>query len=142
MVTMSTKIVPSNPADPATMPNVDVTGRQRPRRQRQRPAERPDMLDVMEIRQRARAQFPTNDTIRAVRSAAALAAQDKAARMRGGQTCAGAARKPIMRRWGAFLQQRGTRLTVAQARSLRQRSTRAELLSLDVQQRALIGLHL
>lgn len=139
MVTMSTKIVPSSPADPAAMPNVDITGRQRPRRQRQRRAVMPDALAGMEIRQQARAQFPTNDTILGVRASARLSAQDKAGMVRGGDHTDP---KPIMRRWGAFLQQRGTRLTVAQARSLRQRSTRAELLSLDAQQRALIGLHL
>lgn len=131
------KQAPETDADPARLHNIDMTGRQqRPTRKRQRPAGRPDALDVMEIRARARRDFTTNDTIRGARAAAALAAQDKASKRAGGP---GSAPKSLAKRWGRFYISGGARLTVAQARSLRRRSTIHELLCLDRRQASLIG---
>lgn len=136
------KQAPETDADPARLRTVGITGKQRPTRKRQRPAVMPDMLDAMEIRASARRDFTTNDTIRGARAAAALAAQDKGAKRAGGPTHLTAA-KPLARRWVAFVPTgRLAALTPAQARSLRRRSTRAELLALAPHERLMIGLQL
>jgi hypothetical protein len=110
-------------------------------RKRQRPAERPTTSDVLEIRERARRQFPTNDVILAARATARLSAQDKADR-RGGRSQA-PERTSLRRRWGAFLLQTArSGLTPAQARSVRRRSTRDELLALDDWERTMLGVRL
>lgn len=136
------KQAPETDADPARLRTVDITGKQRPTRKRQRPAVMPDMLDVMEIRASARRDFTTNDTIRGARAAAALAAQDKSAKRAGGLTHL-TKPKHVMSRWVAFVPTgRLAALTPAQARSLRRRSTRAELLDLPEHQRLMIGVRL
>lgn len=110
-------------------------------RKRQRPAERPDASDVLDIREHARRQFPTNDVILAARATARLSAQDKADR-RSGRSQA-PERTSLRRRWGAFLLQTArSGLTPAQARSVRRRSTRAELLALDNWERTMLGVRL
>jgi hypothetical protein len=79
-----------------------------------------------------------NETVLLCRAAARLAAQDRATRSWRGP--GGDHPRPIRQRWGAFLLQTGRgRLTVAQARSLRRRSTRDELLALDAFERQLLG---
>jgi len=79
-----------------------------------------------------------NETVLVCRAAARLAAQDRAARARGG---AGRSQpRQILWRWGSFLVQTGRgHLTVAQARSVRRRSTRDELLSLAWYEKRMIG---
>lgn len=96
---------------------------------------------MMDIRDTAREQFRTNGTILAARSTARQSAQDKANRRQG--TSQAPARTSLRRRWGAFLLQTArSGLTTAQARSLRRRSTRAELLELDVHERLMLGVRL
>ena len=91
--------------------------------------EAPNAVQVMEIRERAREQFPTNGTILAARASARISAQDKANRRRGASQAP--ARTSLNLRWGAFLRQTGrASLTTAQARSLRRRSTLKELYGL------------
>jgi len=79
-----------------------------------------------------------NETVLVCRAAARLAAQDRAARARGG---AGRSHpQPIRQRWGAFLVQTGrASLTVAQARSVRRRSTADEIRSLAWYEKRMIG---
>jgi hypothetical protein len=97
---------------------------------------RPDAMRVMEIQAWARSAFPTHDMIKLCRSAAALARQDKAQRRHGGP---GNGPKPVRRRWGAYLLQTGaTRLTARQRRSLRRRSTYAELMRLSEGERRIL----
>lgn len=127
-------------ADPHLMRSNDVTGAQWPVRHRQRP-ERPDDLQIMEIRAQARQQFATNGTILAARSTARQSAQDKANRRHG--TSQAPARTSLRRRWGAFLLQTArSGLTIAQARSLRRRSTEVELIELTDYEFKMIGFKL
>lgn len=127
-------------ADPNGLRSTDVTGAQRPVRQRARPAERPDQLDVMEIRERSRAQFEPNPMVELCRSGTRQAAADRAARKFGGPASELGSGMSIRQRWGAFLIQTGRRsLTVGQARSLRRRSTGEELDTLSRGELLMIG---
>lgn len=106
------------------------------------PAERPDELDVIEIRARTRQQFEPNPMIELCRSGTRQAAADRAARKFGGPK-SGVWTGPGMslrQRWGAFLLQTGRRsLTIAQARSLRRRSMREELDTLSRGELRMLG---
>lgn len=128
------------PADPKLMRGIDVTGRQAPKVARRRAprAVRPDAVRAMEIAAWARATFPPNPTVVACRIQAGFSSERAAAKRHGGPA---ARPTPVRRRWGAFLLARGAvRLTPAQARSLRRRSTLPELFSLSPAERRMIGL--
>lgn len=104
------------------------------------PAKRPSVLDVIEIRERARQQFEPNPMVELCRSGTRQAAADRAARTFGGQASELGSGMSIRQRWGAFLLQTGRRsLTVAQARSLRRRSTREELDTLSRGELRMLG---
>lgn len=113
-------------------PATDCTG-MAPGRRRQRDADR---------RRQARADGHgaiNDDMVALCRSGTRQAAADRAARMRQGP--GDKVPQSIRRRWGVFLLQTGRgRLTTAQARSLRRRSTRAELWALSPNERRMIGL--
>lgn len=137
---MTTKIVQTvrdTRVDPARLPSIDVTGSQRPApRRRQRP-ERPDAQRRLEIAEWARAAFPPNPTVAAARALRDQAARDRVAKRYGGPP---APPLSLRRRWGAYLLARGaTRLTTAQARSLRRRSTVQEIHELSVTEARMIG---
>jgi hypothetical protein len=120
-------------ADPRRLPSVDITGRQRlaaPRRQRDAARRGQALVD---------GQGVINDMVLLCRAAARLAAQDRAARQRQGP----GGERPTLTlrgRWGAFLLQTGrASLTVAQARSVRRRSTLDEIYSLTFGERIMLG---
>ncbi len=128
-----TRLVKDTPADPGQLRSVDVTGRQRPAvPRRQRDADR---------RRQAHAdgQGVVNDVVLLCRSGTLQAAVDRYNRMTIPNAQA-PARTSIRQRWGAFLLQTGrTRLTTAQARSIRRRSTMDELGELSDHELTMIG---
>lgn len=120
------KIAKDTPADPHMLRDIDVTGRQvQPHRRtrQQRDAERRGRALV-------EGHGVENPMVALCRSGTRQAAADKAACMRGGDHTEP---KTVRQRWGAFLLQTGRpRLTVAQARSLRRRSTTLDLSALTL----------
>lgn len=126
------------PADPKLMRGIDVTGRTAFTRRRRAGRCRPVTMRQLEIAAWARATFPPNPTVVACRVQGMLSDERAAAKRHGGPA---ARPTPVRRRWGAFLLARGAvRLTAAQARSLRRRSTLPELFSLSPAERRMIGL--
>lgn len=164
----NTRLVKDTPADPAQLRSVDVTGRQRPaatRRMRDRfealgelpSVEWAHRMDAFEPdctgmapgprRQRdadrrrqahADGRGATNDMVALCRSGTRQQQVDRAAMRKQGR--GGEHTVSIRQRWGAFLMQTGrSRLTAAQARSVRRRSTRDELDTLSRGEMIMIG---
>jgi hypothetical protein len=120
-------------ADPRRLPSVDITGRQRPaspRRQRDAARRGQALID---------GQGVVNETVLACRSGARQQQIDRAAMRKQGR----GGERPTLTlrgRWGAFLLQTGRgHLTIAQARSVRRRSTRDELDTLSRGEMITIG---
>jgi len=131
------KIARDTPADPDRLRNIDITGREREPRYRQRPV-RPDAQRIEEIREQARQQFELNPMVALCRSGTRQAEIDRAERRKQG--AGGTTPRPIKQRWSAFLIQAGqSRLTATQKRSLCRRSTREELLALAPYLRQYLG---
>jgi len=158
------KEAPETPADPKRLRSVDVTGRQRPaamRRMRDH-FEAPSVewahrMDAFEPdctgmapgprRQRdadrrrqahADGRGATNETVLACRSGTRQQQIDRSAMRKQG----GGGEHPvsIRQRWGAFLVQTGRgKLTAAQARSVRRRSTREEIGEMTFAEQRMIG---
>jgi hypothetical protein len=120
-------------ADPKRLPTVDITGRQRlaaPRRQRDAARRGQALVD---------GQGMVNDMVLLCRSGTRQQQIDRAAMRKQGR----GGERPTLTlrgRWGAFLLQTGRgHLTIAQARSVRRRSTLDEIYSLTFDERIMLG---